>query len=57
MDHQRLRNIAILVAMLNDEKYSCRMGKRIRKVLDSQGYMAEASRQYIKYILEQVKDW
>lgn len=57
MDHQRLRNIAILVTLLNNEKYSCRMGKRIRKVLDGQVNMAEASRQYIKYILEQVKDW
>lgn len=57
IDHQRLRNIAILVALLNDLNERPKLAKYVKKVMESQVDLTTASEKYKNYILEKTIDW
>lgn len=57
LGHERLRNISILVAILNDFKKPPKMNKEIKNALKSTEGLSTASLKYRDYILGETASW
>jgi hypothetical protein len=57
IDHQRLRNISILVTLINDQHSTSKCAKNLKNKLAGLQNLTDASKKYVSYILKATQDW